>query len=106
MGDIVNWHFVAVPLRPAFSHKITFIEDEGKIFFKKDFRLGRDGIAPTEYIPKDIVEVFMISQSQYGISLSISNYGEDTWIEWDDDPLRHKFKPIKKYPGLYYCFWY
>ena len=39
MGDIVNWHFVAVPLRPAFSHKITFIEDEGKIFFKKDYSI-------------------------------------------------------------------
>lgn len=53
MGDIVKWHFVAVPMRTAFSHKIVNIEDEGKIFFKKYFRLGRDGIKPTEYIPKE-----------------------------------------------------
>ena len=53
MGDTVYWHFVAVPLRPAFSAKIIHIEEQGKIYFKKEFRRGRDGIQATEYIPKD-----------------------------------------------------
>lgn len=106
MGDIVVWHFVAVPLRPAFSHKIINIEDEGKIFFKKDFRTGRDGIKRTEYISKDkqtleFLETYYRQQiSKYPGQIGII---KKQFFPMDNDSphLNNLIENAIKYPGKY-----
>ena len=106
MGDIVNWHFVAVPLRPAFSYKIISIEEEGKIFFKKDFRLGRDGIKPTEYIPKDkrdlkFIETYYRNQiSKYPGQIGIVRK-EFFPMDKDSPHFNNLIENAIKYPSKY-----
>lgn len=106
MGDIVNWHFVAVPLRPAFSHKIIIIEEEGKIFFKKDFRLGRDGIKRTEYIPKDkrdllFLETYYREQiSRYPGQIGIVRK-EFFPMDKDSSHFNNLIENAMKYPSKY-----